>query len=108
VYNIGGDNECTNLKVVDKVCTLLDELLPDSPYRPHGQLKQFVQDRPGHDRRYAIDASKIKRQLGWEPMESLDSGLRRTVKWYLENSSWCTGVQDGSYQRQRLGMCSQE
>lgn len=104
VYNIGGDSERTNLEVVDTVCGVLDELLPDSAYRPHGELKTFVKDRPGHDRRYAIDANKISRDLGWAPTENFESGIYRTVKWYLDNSEWWAGVQDGSYQRQRLGL----
>jgi dTDP-glucose 4,6-dehydratase len=104
VYNIGGDSERTNLEVVDAVCAELDELLPNSPHRPHGQLKTFVKDRPGHDRRYAIDAGKIRRELGWAPTENFESGIRRTVKWYLDNAEWCARVQDGSYQRQRLGL----
>jgi hypothetical protein len=77
VYNVGGNSERTNLEVVDTLCALLDELLPDSPYRPHMDLKSFVKDRPGHDRRYAIDAGKLKRELGWEPEETFESGMRR-------------------------------
>ncbi len=103
VYNVGGNSERTNLEVVDRLCAILDELLPDSPHRPHARLKTFVTDRPGHDRRYAIDASKIKRELGWEPRETFDSGLRATVQWYLDNSAWCERVMDGSYRGERLG-----
>ena len=103
VYNVGGNSERTNLQVVETLCALLDELLPDSPHRPHAQLKSFVADRPGHDRRYAIDASKLKRELGWEPRESFESGMRRTVSWYLENPDWCRRVTDGSYRGERLG-----
>ncbi len=103
VYNVGGNSERTNLQVVDTLCELLDELLPDSPHRPHARLKTFVADRPGHDRRYAIDASKLKRELGWEPRESFETGMRRTVGWYLENSAWCRRVTDGSYRGERLG-----
>ena len=106
VYNIGGHNEKTNLEVVDSLCQLLDELVPDSSYCPHEQLKTFIEDRPGHDKRYAIDASKIERELGWRPEESFETGLRKTVKWYLDNSRWCLHVQDGSYQRERLGAVS--
>jgi dTDP-glucose 4,6-dehydratase len=103
VYNVGGNSEKTNLEVVDALCAALDEMLPQSPYRPHAQLKTFVADRPGHDRRYAIDASKLKSELGWEPRESFESGLRHTLSWYLEHQEWCQRVLDGSYQGERLG-----
>ncbi len=103
VYNVGGDSERTNLQVVDTLCALLDALRPDSAYRPHAALKQFVTDRPGHDRRYAIDAAKIRRELGWEPQESFESGMGRTVQWYLDHPDWCQRVQEGSYRRERLG-----
>jgi len=103
VYNIGGESERTNLEVVDILCRLLDERLPQSPHRPHGGLKTFVTDRPGHDRRYAIDAGKVRGELGWTPMESFDSGLRRTVDWYLSNPDWYGRVMDGSYRGERLG-----
>jgi dTDP-glucose 4,6-dehydratase len=102
-YNIGGNNEKTNLEVVKTVCALLDELVPDSPYRPHASLITYVKDRPGHDKRYAIDASKISNELGWQPEETFQSGLRKTVQWYLDHKEWCRHVQDGSYQRERLG-----
>jgi len=103
VYNVGGNSERTNLQVVDTLCALLDELLPDSPRRPHARLKTFVTDRPGHDRRYAIDADKLKRELGWAPSETFETGLRRTVAWYLSNPEWCRRVTDGSYRGERLG-----
>ena len=103
VYNVGGDSERTNLQVVDTLCALLDELLPESPHRPHGDLKTFVADRPGHDLRYAIDSTKLQSELGWEPLESFESGMRRTVTWYLENQEWCRRVTDGSYRGERLG-----
>ena len=103
VYNVGGDSERTNLQVVDTLCTLLDQLLPDSPYRPHGQLKSFVADRPGHDMRYAIDSRKLRSELGWEPHETFESGMRRTLVWYLDNQTWCQRVMDGSYRGERLG-----
>lgn len=83
---------------------MLDECLPDSPYRPHDQLKAFVPDRPGHDRRYAIDAGKLQAELGWEPQERFESGLRRTLTWYLENRAWCRRVLDGSHRGERLGI----
>lgn len=103
IYNVGGNSERTNLEVVDVLCALLDELLPDSPHRPHVELKRFVADRPGHDRRYAIDASKLERELGWTPQETFESGMRRTVAWYLNNPDWCQRVTDGSYLGERLG-----
>ncbi|MFB1485514.1 MULTISPECIES: dTDP-glucose 4,6-dehydratase [unclassified Thiocapsa] len=103
VYNVGGNSEKTNLEVVDTLCALLDERLTDSPYRPHTGLKSFVKDRPGHDRRYAIDAGKLKRELGWEPTETFESGMRLTVDWYLDHPDWCRRVTDGSYLGERLG-----
>ncbi|MCU7802743.1 MAG: dTDP-glucose 4,6-dehydratase [Candidatus Thiodiazotropha sp. (ex Lucinoma borealis)] len=103
VYNVGGNNEMTNLEVIETLCKLLDELVPDSPYRPHNQLKEFVRDRPGHDQRYAIDASKLERELGWTPQETFETGLRKTVSWYLDNTAWCQRVLDGSYRGERLG-----
>jgi len=103
-YNIGGNNEQTNLEVVRLVCSLLDERLPDSPYCPHHQLINYVEDRPGHDKRYAIDASKIERELDWEAKENFESGLKKTLDWYLDNKIWCDRVKDGSYQGERLGL----
>lgn len=102
-YNIGGHNEKTNLEVVKTICALLDRLVPDSPYVPHASLITYVADRPGHDMRYAIDASKIEKCLGWTPDETFETGIEKTIHWYLENSEWCQHVQDGSYQRERLG-----
>lgn len=96
-YNIGGLNEKANLTVVEKICAILDELVPKSEFR-HSSLISFVKDRPGHDRRYAIDCSKINRDLGWEPQENFDSGLLKTVKWYLSNSDWVNLVRSGAYQ----------
>jgi dTDP-glucose 4,6-dehydratase len=103
VYNVGGNNEMSNLAVVETLCGLLDELVADSEFKPHNQLKIFVNDRPGHDQRYAIDASKLERELGWTPLETFETGLRKTVKWYLENDLWCQRVLDGSYRGERLG-----
>ena len=101
-YNIGGHNEKQNLDVVQTICDLLDEIVPkENSYR---EQITYVSDRPGHDRRYAIDADKISRELGWKPEETFESGIRKTVKWYLNNSEWCRRVQDGSYQRERLGL----
>lgn len=98
-YNLGGDNEKTNLEVVQTLCQLLDELLPDSPHRPHQQLITFVPDRPGHDLRYAIEARKIHQTLGWQPQETFATGLCKTVQWYLSHRDWWQHVRDGSYQR---------
>ncbi|MCY1524361.1 dTDP-glucose 4,6-dehydratase 2 [compost metagenome] len=102
-YNIGGHNEKQNIDVVHTICELLDELHPDSPYYPHASLITHVQDRPGHDLRYAINARKIHQELGWAPEETFDSGIRKTVEWYLKNLEWCHRVQDGRHQRERLG-----
>jgi len=102
-YNIGGHNEKTNLEVVKTICSLLDKLKPDSPHLPHESLITYVADRPGHDLRYAIDADKIAADLGWLPQETFESGIEKTIHWYLENLEWCRHVQDGSYQRERLG-----
>ncbi len=97
-YNIGGNNQRSNLEVVWTICTLLDELAPDSPHRPHAQLITFVKDRPGHDRRYAIDARKIERELHWKPEESFESGMRKTVEWYLTHREWVAAATVGAYQ----------
>ncbi|UTW09632.1 dTDP-glucose 4,6-dehydratase [Pseudomonas benzenivorans] len=102
-YNIGGHNEQKNLHVVESICALLDELAPRQAGGSYREQISFVADRPGHDQRYAIDASKIERELGWKPEETFASGLRKTVRWYLDNLDWCRRVQDGSYQRERLG-----
>jgi dTDP-glucose 4,6-dehydratase len=96
VYNVGGWNEKTNLEIVHTVCALLDELRP-SPEGPYQRLITYVKDRPGHDRRYAIDARKIERELGWRPAETFDTGIRKTVRWYLEHADWVAQVQSGSY-----------
>jgi dTDP-glucose 4,6-dehydratase len=101
-YNIGGHNEKTNLEVVHAICDILDELKP-AQYN-YKDLITFVTDRPGHDQRYAIDASKIQQDLGWTPKETFETGLSKTVEWYLNNLDWCQHVQDGSYQRERLGV----
>jgi dTDP-glucose 4,6-dehydratase len=117
-YNIGGHNEKQNIDVVKTICNILDELVPvhtnkslllshscekTEPLSSYFDLITFVKDRPGHDVRYAIDASKIEKELGWSPIETFETGLRKTVEWYLTNSQWCKRVQDGSYQRERLG-----
>ena len=98
-YNIGGGNQQANIDVVHMLCDLLDELVPDSPHKPHRQLIRFVQDRPGHDRRYAIDASKLECELGWHAQETFATGLRKTVEWYLNNKAWMDEVTSGAYQK---------
>jgi dTDP-glucose 4,6-dehydratase len=104
-YNIGGHNEKTNLEVVETICDLLEELAPDKPagVSKYCDLLTFVKDRPGHDARYAIDASRIERELGWIPEETLEAGLRKTVMWYLDNRKWWERVLSGAYRLERLG-----
>ena len=97
IYNIGGNCEKTNLDVVTTICNLLDKIRPESPYTPHTSLITYVKDRPGHDRRYAIDASKIAQTLAWTPRETFDSGLEKTIHWYLDNPEWVASVQTGAY-----------
>ncbi|PKH98739.1 dTDP-glucose 4,6-dehydratase, partial [Shewanella sp. 11B5] len=101
-YNIGGHNEKQNLEVVQTICTILDVLVPKNS--PYADQITYVTDRPGHDRRYAIDASKMSKELNWTPVETFETGLRKTIQWYLDNQLWCQHVQDGSYQRERLGI----
>ncbi|MCL1145228.1 dTDP-glucose 4,6-dehydratase [Shewanella marinintestina] len=101
-YNIGGHNEKQNLEVVQTICSILDSLVPkEAQYK---EQITYVTDRPGHDRRYAIDSSKMQRELGWTPVETFETGLKKTIQWYLTNQEWCQHVQDGSYQRERLGV----
>ena len=102
-YNIGGHNEKTNLDVVKTICQILDELQPRTNDQKYAELITFVKDRPGHDLRYAIDAAKIETELGWTPEETFNTGIQKTVQWYLDHLDWCRNVQDGSYQRERLG-----
>lgn len=104
-YNIGGHNEKTNIEVVKTICTLLEELVPEKPagVARYEDLITFVQDRPGHDVRYAIDAAKIGRELGWKPQETFESGIRKTVQWYLDNKTWWQNVLNGNYRLERLG-----
>jgi len=105
-YNIGGHNERRNIDVVKTICSILEELVPNKPVgvETYESLISYVKDRPGHDVRYAIDASKIEKELGWKPEETFESGIRKTVEWYLENESWWRRVLDGSYQGERLGV----
>jgi dTDP-glucose 4,6-dehydratase len=102
-YNIGGDAEWRNIDLVNELCTILDELLPQSPNKPHNKLIEFVTDRPGHDERYAMDFSKLKSELGWSPSVTLREGLRKTVTWYLDNRAWCEGIRQRKYSGERLG-----
>jgi dTDP-glucose 4,6-dehydratase len=103
-YNIGGNSERTNLDVVHTICDLVDALRPGLKHAPCRSLITFVKDRPGHDHRYAIDASKIERELGWQPRQDFTTGIRQTVQWYLENPAWIEGVTSGKYRRERLGL----
>ena len=98
-YNIGGWNEMKNMEIVETICSLLDEFSPRDPVVPHRQLITFVQDRPGHDRRYAMDARKIQRELGWKPRETFASGIRKTVEWYLQHDEWVKEVTSGTYRQ---------
>jgi dTDP-glucose 4,6-dehydratase len=98
-YNIGGRNEKRNLEIVQTICAILDEMRPADPVVPHHKLISFVKDRPGHDRRYAIDARKIERELGWRPRETFETGIRKTIAWYLANESWVRGVTSGNYRQ---------
>jgi dTDP-glucose 4,6-dehydratase len=104
VYNIGGHNEMANLDVVKTICGLLDEMAPDSSHQPHDSLIQFVKDRPGHDRRYAIDAGKLQRELGWKPEETFATGIRKTIRWFLDHREWTERVTSGEYRGERLGL----
>jgi dTDP-glucose 4,6-dehydratase len=98
-YNIGGENEKRNLEIVNVICATLDELRPKDAVVPHAKLITFVQDRPGHDRRYAIDARKIQAELGWQPRETFETGIRKTIEWYLSNNTWIQGVTSGTYRK---------
>jgi len=102
-YNVGGQNQTTNLKVVKLICSLLDSRAPRGDGKPYARQIEFVADRPGHDRRYAIDCTKLQRELGWRPLESFASGLARTVDWYIANRAWCSDITARRYARERLG-----
>jgi dTDP-glucose 4,6-dehydratase len=105
-YNIGGNCERPNIEIVKTICAIVDRLRPGLAHAPCERLLKYVQDRPGHDRRYAIDAAKIKRELGWEPQENLATGLERTVRWYLDNPEWVGRITSGVYARDRLGLAN--
>ncbi|MEE8393993.1 MAG: GDP-mannose 4,6-dehydratase, partial [Rhodospirillales bacterium] len=102
-YNIGGGAEKTNLEVVQAVCSILDELSPAADAKPYSDRISFVEDRPGHDKRYAMDSSKISRELGWRPLHDFDSGLKATVQWYLDNRDWWESLISERYCGERLG-----
>jgi dTDP-glucose 4,6-dehydratase len=104
-YNVGGRNERRNIDVVQRICELLDEFVPKA--RPHAELITYVADRPGHDARYAIDATKLETELGWKARENFDSGIRNTVRWYLDNEWWWRPLRDGVYAGERLGVLKQ-
>ena len=107
-YNIGGDNEVENIEVIIKICDILDTLIPEklNGLNSFSELITHVEDRPGHDKRYAIDSTKIKNILGWKPLETFNSGLQKTVEWYLNNLPWSDNIQNGSYKLERLGVDS--
>ena len=93
-YAVGGDNQPTNLTLIKQICDLMDEVLPESPHTPHAKLIALVADRPGHDRRYDMDISKIRKELGWQPRESLASGLKRTIDWYVNHPEWLNAIRE--------------
>ena len=103
-YNIGGNNEISNIDIVKNICAVLDDIKPRKSEKSYDELITFVKDRPGHDLRYAIDASKIKNDLGWVPKETFSTGIQKTIKWYLENESWWRKIQKGNYKQERLGL----
>ncbi len=105
-YNIGGNNQTQNIEVVQQICKILDELVPinNKELNSYSELITYVKDRPGHDLKYAIDSKKIQENLGWKPHENFDSGIRKTIEWYLDNNRWCENIQNGSYKLERLGV----
>ena len=103
-YNVGGNNEIKNIDVIEAICDILDHLIPKGNSESYKKLIHFVQDRPGHDFRYAIDASKLNSKLGWSPKESFESGLEKTIQWYINNKGWWTAILDNTYRQERLGV----
>ena len=102
-YNIGGNNEIQNIQIINTICSIMDELKPRENGEKYSQLITYVKDRPGHDFRYAIDASKIKNDLNWVPKENFETGIKKTIQWYLENEEWWKDIQNNTYQQERLG-----
>jgi dTDP-glucose 4,6-dehydratase len=102
-YNIAGREQHANIAIVNMICGILDEAFPTAPHCPHEKLVEFVTDRPGHDLRYAVDDAKLRRELGWQPKETLETGLKKTVQWYLDNRGWWEKLRSGGYQGERLG-----
>jgi dTDP-glucose 4,6-dehydratase len=102
-YNVGGNNEIKNIQIVKDICTILDEVKPAESGKSYHQLITFVKDRPGHDFRYAIDSTKIKQDLGWQPKDTFETGIKKTLDWYLNNSDWWQKIQNKTYKQQRLG-----
>jgi dTDP-glucose 4,6-dehydratase len=103
-YNIGGDNEIKNIDIVLNICKLIDKIKPRKDNKRYSELIQYVEDRPGHDFRYAINANKIKHKLGWTPSESFQSGIKKTIEWYLNNQEWLESIYDNTYAQNRLGV----
>jgi dTDP-glucose 4,6-dehydratase len=103
-YNVGGNNEIQNIEIVNTICSILDEIKPSENGNSYTDLITYVKDRPGHDFRYAIDSSKLKNELNWSPNETFESGIKKTINWYLENQSWWQDIQNNTYQQERLGV----
>ena len=103
-YNVGGNNEIKNIDIVKTICNLLDNIRPSENLKSYQELITFVKDRPGHDFRYAIDSSKLQNKLGWSPKETFETGIRKTIDWYLDNKTWWQEIQNNTYQQERLGV----
>ena len=103
-YNIGGNQECANIEIVEKICSILDKIKPSKKIKSYKELITFVKDRPGHDFRYAIDSSKIEKELNFFPKESLETGLKKTINWYINNMDWIDKIKDSKYNQERLGI----
>ena len=103
-YNVGGNNEIKNIQIVEEICDVLNDIHPAGSGKSYHELITFVKDRPGHDFRYAIDASKLKKEIGWEPKESFNTGIQKTIEWYLKNEEWCKTIQENTYKQERLGI----
>jgi dTDP-glucose 4,6-dehydratase len=103
-YNVGGNNEIKNIQIVEVICDILNDIRPAGSGKSYHELINFVKDRPGHDFRYAIDASKLKKEIGWEPKESFNTGIQKTIEWYLKNEEWWKTIQENTYKQERLGI----